>query len=244
MKRELDAASPVDRELVEDVGAAGERGRNLARQLLMFARRQALVPELLDLNEVVRGSENLLRRTIREDVRLDLVLQPGLWTTFCDRGQAEQVLLNLAANARDAMMSGRGTLVIETRNVEVEPAESATNPEEQAGQWVRLRVSDSGSGLSLEARAHLFEPFFTTKAPGKGTGLGLATVHGFVTQSGGHVHVQSEPGKGTTIDVRLPRRSGPAEAPRLTPARGTSVRGSETVLVVEDDRAVRDFACW
>jgi two-component system cell cycle sensor histidine kinase/response regulator CckA len=240
MKRGLDTSAPLDRDLVEDVDAAGERGRNLARQLLTFARKQVVAPSLLDLNEVIRGSESMLRRMLREDVRLDVVLQPGLWTTFCDQGQVEQVLMNLAVNARDAMVPAGGTLTIETENAEVGPAELAANPEEHLGQWVRLRVRDSGCGMSPEAKAHIFEPFFTTKPQGQGTGLGLATVHGIVSQSGGHIHVQSEPGLGTRFEVCFPRKSGPAEVPRSTPARGISVRGTETVLVVEDDPDVRD----
>jgi two-component system cell cycle sensor histidine kinase/response regulator CckA len=240
LKRGIDTASPLGRELVDDVDAAGERGRSLARQLLTFARKQVVAPQVLDLNEVVRNTESMVRRILREDVEFAVHLQQGLWSTYCDEGQVEQLLLNLAVNARDAMMPRGGKFTIETQNANVDLPDLDRDPEERVGQWVRLRVRDSGCGMSAEVKAHLFEPFFTTKPAGKGTGLGLATVYGIVSQSGGHIHVQSEPGEGTTFQICLPRKSGLTEASRATPPKGVSVGGTEPVLVVEDDPNVRD----
>jgi PAS domain S-box-containing protein len=233
----LQSRSPVDPEIVDDIRVAGERARGLTSQLLSFARKQVIAPVPLDINDVVGRSEGALRRMLGEDVELEVVLQPGLWTTLCDPGQIEQVVLNLAVNARDAMPGG-GKLTIETRNVEVGSGATSGDAEEQPGHWVRLLVHDSGPGIPPHVKAHLFEPFFTTKARGKGTGLGLATVHGIVHQAGGHLHVQSEPGRGTTFEICFPRKDGTAPT---TVARheSTPVGGSETVLVVEDDPAVR-----
>ena len=241
LKHNARSGAPIDPEILDDVEAAGERARTLTRQLLAFARKQVVAPVALDLNDVVKGSEALLRRALGEDVELAVELQPALWTTFCDPGQVEQVLLNLAVNARDAMPRG-GKLTIETRNTAISGVEAARGFALPPGEWVRLLVRDSGSGMSADVKAHLFEPFFTTKPHGKGTGLGLATVHGIVHQSGGHVKVVSEPNQGTTFDVAFPRRSGPApkiaEPPRALVVGG----GTETVLVVEDDDAVRGLA--
>jgi CheY-like chemotaxis protein len=180
-----------------------------------------------------------------EDVALEIHAQAGLWLVLCDPGQMEQLLLNLAANARDAMPHG-GTLVIETRNARVDPgvadANPVANPGATSGQWVNLVVRDSGSGMTSDVQERIFEPFFTTKELGKGTGLGLATVHGIVTQNGGRVLVESQPGLGTTFEVRFPRtqqadpRRDMAPSPASFPA---PARGSETILVVEDDPRVR-----
>jgi len=193
----------------------------------------------LDLNEVVRRAEKLMRRELGEDVELRVELAGGLRTTLADLGQMEQVILNLAINARDAMPRG-GTLHLETRNV---PGGGAPAPGGEPGgraDAVALVVRDSGVGMSPGVKAHLFEPFFTTKPTGEGTGLGLATVHGIVHQCGGDVRVESEPERGTTFELRFPRCAAPAvanAAPAPTP--GTA-RGSETVLVIEDDPQVRD----
>ncbi len=228
-------ASPED---VEQIRAAGGRAQELTRQLLAFARRQVNTPVALDLNEAVRGSERLLRGVLGEGVRLTLELEPGLWTVRCDPGQVEQVILNLAMNARDAMPRG-GALVLRTRNLVVDEAHAARDGEASTGEWAQLTVEDSGEGLSPEALEHVFEPFFTTKPRGSGTGLGLATVHGIVSQAGGHVHVRSTPGQGATFEVHFPRQH---EAPR--PSRpappAPAARGTETVLAVEDDPLVRD----
>jgi PAS domain S-box-containing protein len=240
LKRTLEDGSP-DRELVEDIAAAGNRARILTRQLLAVARKQVVAPILLDLNEVIRGSEHMLRRVMGEDIELVVDLQPGLWTTFCDPGQVEQVLMNLVVNARDAMPGG-GNLAIGTRNVEIGPAEVSEATERRLGQWVRITVRDSGLGMSPEAMSHLFEPFFTTKPAGKGTGLGLATVHGIVSQSGGHIHVVSEAGHGTTFEICFPPRSGTVKVAEAAPPDRTSVGGTENVLIVEDDPVVREMA--
>jgi PAS domain S-box-containing protein len=234
LRDDLAAGRAASREEVDQIQAAGERARDLTRQLLSFARRQdtALVP--LDLNEVVRGSEVLLRRIIGEDVEVGTSLDPGLWPVLGDLGQLEQVIVNLAANARDAMPRG-GRLTLATRNA---PASPGQGP---AGDRVELLVRDTGVGMSPEVKAHLFEPFFTTKELGRGTGLGLATVHGIVTQAGGQVRVESAPGAGTTFELSLPRatRTAPATArPAATPVPGRG--GTECLLVVEDDPLVRE----
>ncbi|MBK9517087.1 MAG: PAS domain S-box protein [Anaeromyxobacter sp.] len=227
-------------EEVEEVRAAGLRARDLTRQLLAFARKQVITPVRLDLNELVRASEKLLRRVLGEDVELSVETAPGLWPVLGDAGQLEQVLMNLAVNARDAMPTG-GRLSISTANALVTrhgPGEGGL----RAGEWVQLTVADTGTGLSPEARAHLFEPFFTTKPVGQGTGLGLATVYGIVEQSGGQLLVESEPGRGTAVLVYLPRgAASPADEPppdRPAAERATPT-GAETILVVEDDAQVR-----
>ena len=223
---------------VEQIRAAGERARDLTRQLLAFARKQVVAPVPLDLNGVVRASEKLLRRLLGEDIELVVHAQEGLWPILCDAGQLEQVLVNLAVNARDAMPRG-GKLTLETRNARVDAAEVASGVERQAGQWVRLVVRDSGTGMSPEVKAHLFEPFFTTKEAGKGTGLGLATVHGIVAQTGGHIHVESEPGRGTTFELCLPRTEAAAVVARPGPPVAAATHGHEAVLVIEDEPQVR-----
>jgi len=237
MRQDRAAGLAVDDEEIEQIHTAGERARDLTRQLLAFARKQVISPTSLDLNAVVRGSEKLLHRVLGEDVRLVVNADPGLWPTLCDAGQIEQVLMNLAVNARDAMPGG-GVLTVETRNAEVHVEDAARDPDRRPGSWVRLILRDSGVGMSPEVMAHLFEPFFTTKERGKGTGLGLATVHGIVEQSGGHIHVESQPGAGTTFEICFPR----SDAPQVTKApapEAPSVRGHETILVVEDDPQVR-----
>jgi two-component system, cell cycle sensor histidine kinase and response regulator CckA len=229
LREELRVRAPVQLDDVDQIQAAGERARDLTRQLLAFARRQVVAPVPLDLAGVVRSAERLLRRVLGEDVSLEVEVKDGIWPVLCDPGQLEQVLMNLAVNARDAMPDG-GTLNISARNEEPAPG----GPQ----QWVRLTVRDSGGGMSPEVQAHLFEPFFTTKAKGRGTGLGLATVHGIVAQAGGRIEVRSEPGKGTAFAILLPR-SAEGPAPAVEPAPARAVGGSETVLVVEDDELVR-----
>ncbi|HVO21985.1 MAG TPA: ATP-binding protein [Anaeromyxobacter sp.] len=233
LRESLDAGRAAPREEVEEIRAAAMRASELTRQLLAFARKQVIEPVPLDLNEVVRGAERMLRRVLVEDVALRVDLQPELWRTLCDPGQMQQVLLNLAVNARDAMPRG-GTLTLRTRN---EPDGAPGRAGE--GEWVSLAVSDDGAGMSSEVKEHLFEPFFTTKPPGAGTGLGLASVYGIVRQSGGEVHVESEPGRGSTITVCFPRHHGPG-APAPATATPSAAGGSETILVVEDDRQVRE----
>ncbi|HEY1186856.1 MAG TPA: ATP-binding protein [Gemmata sp.] len=232
----LGALPPGDRlrEPVREIYRAGERSAELTQQLLAFSRRQVLAPRVLDLNAVVLGAASLLRRVIGEDVRLTTVLPPGAWAVRADPGQLEQVLMNLAVNARDAMPTG-GHLTIETRNVEF----GAARPEGREGRFVETTVSDTGTGMTAEVRARIFEPFFTTKGSGKGTGLGLATVFGIVEQSGGHIDVDSAPGLGTAFKVYLPATN---EKPADAPAGGGPVRGgAERVLLVEDQAEVRRF---
>jgi CheY-like chemotaxis protein len=190
---------------------------------------------VIDLNRVVTDLHRMLGRLIGEHIELRLRLAPDVGAVFADPGQIEQVLMNLAVNARDAMPEG-GVLTVETANTP--PGE-----EGEPGPWVRLTVSDTGVGMDPETQAHLFEPFFTTKEPGKGTGLGLAMVYGVVEQTGGYIRVHSEPGTGSRFDVFLPRRGEPADD-RRSPARGGAREpgGHETILVVEDDEGVRQLA--
>jgi CheY-like chemotaxis protein len=237
MKASLQEQVPPRADDVDDIHAAAERARDLTRHLLAFARKQVLAPVALDLNAVLRGSERLLRRVIGEDVELVVALAPELWCVRCDPGQIEQVVVNLAANARDAMPR-RGTLTLETGNVKLE--EGDASGDHPAGDYVRLGVSDSGEGLSPEVRAHLFEPFFTTKPTGRGTGLGLATVYGIVNQSGGFIRVESEVGKGTSFELFFPRTQE-VPVPPLGAPRARTTRGTETILVVEDDPHVREI---
>jgi len=234
----LAETNPLRADMTE-VLKAGERATALTKQLLAFSRRQVLDARVLDLNDVIEGSAKMLRRLIGEDVNLTLELAPTLGGVKADPSQIEQVLLNLAANARDAMPTG-GTLFISTANVSLDAGAPGRLPDAPAGPYVMLAVSDTGHGLSPEVREHLFEPFFTTKDHGKGTGLGLSTVYGIVRQSGGEIHVYSELGRGTTFKVYLPR----VEAPRMVaPAERVTAlpRGHETILVVEDQVEVREL---
>jgi len=227
---------PPNPEDVDAIQAAGERARDLTRQLLAFARKQVIAPVALDLGEVVKRAEKLLRRLLGEDVELEVSTAPALWPVHCDPGQLEQVLMNLAVNARDAMPGG-GRLSIAVRNVDPREIEARG----RSGDWVCLAVRDNGTGMAPEVKQHLFEPFFTTKAPGAGTGLGLATVYGIVDQSGGHIAVDSAPGKGTTFEIWLPRTGQDAAADAPPDVQVNPRRGSETVLVVEDDALVRNL---
>ncbi len=225
---------------VEMVVEAALRASALTRQLLAFGRRQVVQPRVLDLNRLIRKMARMLERVTREDIELRLLLRAGLWRIEADAGQIEQVIMNLAVNARDAMPGG-GTLSIITENREVTGG-PATAPPLAPGSYVLLAVSDTGMGLDQEARDHLFEPFFTTKAKGKGTGLGLATVYGIVKQSGGEIWVDSEPGQGARFEIYFPRAEKASkkhkDAPDLSKPRG----GSETILLVEDDPEVRKLA--
>ncbi len=222
----------------KEILGAGQRAATLTRQLLAFSRQQVLQPRVVSLNEVLRDLEPLLRRLLREDIDLAFTLAPDLGLIEADRGQLEQVITNLAVNARDAMVHG-GQLVLETQNVQLGEGDSrAHGVTVPPGAYVRLAVTDSGVGMDEATRQRIFEPFFTTKAPGHGTGLGLATVYGIVKQSQGFVWVYSEVGQGTTFTIYLPQSNRPAHhpLPRRTP---TSTTGSETILLVEDDPALR-----
>jgi PAS domain S-box-containing protein len=224
---------------VEEIGAAADRASALTRQLLAFSRRQILEPRVVNVEEMVRNVERMLRRIIGEDIELETRLT-ARGSVRADVSQLEQVLLNLAVNARDAMPEG-GKLLIEADDVEVHGGQELQRPGRgpmPPGSYVRLAVSDTGIGMDRSALSHIFEPFFTTKEPGKGTGLGLATVYGIVKQSEGFIWVSSEPGRGARFDVYLPRVSEPAEAARTAPAR-ENLGGRETILLVEDEERVR-----
>jgi signal transduction histidine kinase/ActR/RegA family two-component response regulator len=225
---------------LDEVLKAAERAATLTRQLMAFSRQQIVEPRPLDLNVVVADIERMLRRLIGEDIALTFVPGADLWVVQADRGQIEQVIVNLAVNGRDAMPEG-GQLTIETSNVELDEAFVRAHAGTRIGPHVLLAVSDSGFGMDAETRARIFEPFFTTKAREKGSGLGLATVYGIVTQANGHVWVESEPGQGTTFKIYLPRTDA-ALADMTTAATSQARRGSETILLVEDDPAVRQIA--
>lgn len=233
--------NPFVRNGLDQIKEAGHRAASLTRQLLAFTRQQVLEPKVLDLNESVSNMAKLLRRLIGEDIALVLSPHPALGRVKVDPGQVEQIIMNLAVNARDAMPGG-GQLTIETRNVELDNVDAHQHPSVEPGSYVMLGVSDTGCGMDTDTQTHIFEPFFTTKGPGKGTGLGLATVHGIVKQSGGSIDVSSELGKGTTFNIYLPRIEGAAE--RLDPisAPNAAFRGSETILLVEDEEMVRALA--
>jgi signal transduction histidine kinase len=226
---------------VQAVIRAATRGADLIQRLLAFSRRQPLQPEAIDLGALVAGMMDMLRRSLGETIDIKFVASEDLWTATADPGLLETALLNLAINARDAM-SGAGILVIETGNAVLDATYAATRTDVVAGDYVMLAVTDSGTGMSPEVLERVFEPFFTTKEVGEGTGLGLSMVFGFAKQSGGHIAIYSEPGKGTTVKLYLPRTREKARrievAARVDVPRG---RG-ETVLVVEDDGDVRELA--
>jgi signal transduction histidine kinase len=221
---------------VKEIHKAGERAKALTRQLLAFSRKQVLKPVELDLNGLVGETEKMLRRVIGEDITLVVKLSPVPCYVQVDPGQLTQVLLNLAVNARDAMPEG-GTLSLELDAVYLDSSFVDTRPEVTPGEYILLIISDTGSGMDAETLSHLFEPFFTTKEPGKGTGLGLATVFGIVKQSGGHIWVSSETGHGTRFTIYLPRVSV-RSAVEATPSRTSTRGGSETILLVEDQEEV------
>ena len=226
---------------IEEIRRAGERAASLTRQLLAFSRRQVLAPRILDLSAVVGDIEKMLRRLMGEDIDLEIVRGSPLGQVKADPGQIEQVLVNLAVNARDAMPEG-GKFVIESANVELDQLYADRHPEVVPGRFVVLTVTDSGIGMSAEIQTHIFEPFFTTKEKDKGTGLGLATVYGIVKQSGGYIWVSSEPGCGTTFNIYLPRIDETEDWDQSAEPQGESVAGSETILLVEDEEAVRALA--
>ncbi len=230
---------PVSENLLE-IRQTARRAADLTRQLLAFGRKQILASKVIDLNAVVAGMEKMLRRLIGEDINLVLALHPQLGRVKADTGQIEQVIMNLAINARDAMPEG-GTLTLETQNLELDDAYARAHTSVQPGPHVMLAVSDTGAGMDHDTLGHVFEPFFTTKGPGKGTGLGLATVYGIVKQSGGNTSVYSEVRRGTTFKVYLPQTEAPLDATTTGNPR-VSLRGTETILLVEDEKAVRVLA--
>jgi len=230
-------AEDPNRSAIEQIMKAGERAAGLTRQLLAFSRRQVLQPKVLEVNQLVSGLGSMLRRLIGEDIELHLLLAPDAGRINADPGQLEQVIMNLAVNARDAMPRG-GTLTLETRNVNLDERYAASHLSVRPGAYVLIAVSDTGTGMDRETRAHLFEPFFTTKGQGRGTGLGLSIVFGIVKQSGGNIEVYSEKGRGTSVKVYMPR----ADQGAIMDAEGAeahSPRGTETILLVEDEEMVR-----
>lgn len=234
---ELDPKSPL-REELDQVRRAGERAADLVRQLLAFSRRQVLQPRTLELAELVQGTEKMLRRLLGVEVDLVLVVSSSSGSIKADPTQVEQIIMNLAVNARDAMPGG-GKLLIEVSNVELDAAYIATHTEVEAGAYVMVAVTDTGTGMSASTREHIFEPFFTTKAQGKGTGLGLATVFGIVKQAHAHIWVYSELGRGTTFKVYFPRVDHVGSTTPLPAPEPSSLHGTETILLVEDDDDVR-----
>jgi two-component system, cell cycle sensor histidine kinase and response regulator CckA len=238
----LEDLKPMDpiRTDIEGIKRAGERAADLTRQLLAFSRQQLLCPRVLDLNAVVQEAERMLRRLLGEDIDLVTHYQRGISRIKADAGQIDQVVMNLAINARDAMPNG-GKLTIEIADVTLDQAYAAEHFGLVPGPYVMLALSDTGIGMDRETQLRIFEPFFSTKPPGKGTGLGLSTVFGIVQQSGGHVWVYSEPGKGTTFRVYLPRAKD-LTPPPPPPAAPLSLDGSETILLVEDQEEVRQVA--
>ncbi|GIW53660.1 MAG: hypothetical protein KatS3mg082_0064 [Nitrospiraceae bacterium] len=237
----LTRLSPTDplRKDVEEVKKAADRAASLTAQLLAFSRRQYVAPKLVDLNVIVSGMEAMLRRLIGEDlIQLCTVLDPNVGMVKADPGQIEQVIMNLAVNARDAMPTG-GTLTIETHSVQIVEQPEKRSQSVEPGSYVILAVKDTGCGMDEETQSHLFEPFFTTKEKGKGTGLGLSTVYGIVKQCGGHISVESKPGHGTTFSIFFPRAAETADAMQAGTGPAGESRGKETVLLVEDEPSVR-----
>jgi signal transduction histidine kinase/ActR/RegA family two-component response regulator len=238
--RRLPGADPMRRDL-ELIRSTGQRAADLTRQLLAFSRKQVLEPRVLSLNAVVGELAPMLERLIGETIELRTALATGLGDVRADRGQMEQVIMNLVVNARDAMPRG-GRLTVETKNVELDAAAVRGRVGMRPGPHVLLAITDSGMGMDEATQARIFEPFFTTKPFGEGTGLGLATVHGIINQSGGTIWVYSEPGKGTTFKIYLPRVTEGAAGPSSESAADETPRGSETILLVEDQGDVRDYA--
>jgi len=228
------------RQAIENVLKAADRASGLTRQLLAFSRRQILRPEVLNLNDVITEMSNIVSRIIGEDIESRLVLDPGLWNVKVDKGQIEQVIMNLVSNARDAMPDG-GVLTIQTSNVLLDEEYAKRHTSVVPGEYVMMAIEDTGIGMSEDVKAHIFEPFFTTKELGKGTGLGLATVYGIVKQSGGNIWVYSEMGEGTTFKIYLPRIKEGITSCSVTVRTDEMPQGKETILVVEDNDDVRGF---
>jgi two-component system cell cycle sensor histidine kinase/response regulator CckA len=231
LEEQFDSSDP-SRKKIEQIHKAATRAASLTTQLLAFSRQQVLQPVVMDLNATITEMDKILSRLIGEDIEVVTVLEPHLGRVKADPSQIEQILMNLAANARDAMPRG-GKLTIETVNVDLDEAYARQRADVRPGPYVMLAVSDTGVGIDKETQAHIFEPFFTTKGLGKGTGLGLSTVYGIVKQSGGYISVYSEMGQGATFKVYLPRIEGAPSHPREEKLQSLP-RGTETILLVED----------
>jgi two-component system cell cycle sensor histidine kinase/response regulator CckA len=240
LKRGLGPGNPLTEHATE-IEKAGDRAAALTRQLLAFSRQQILTPTVLNLNELVADMQKMLPRLIGEDVAVTIDMEAELGSVRADRNQLEQVILNLAVNSRDAMPEG-GTLLIDTKNVRLDELYTRHHPGAKVGEYVRMAVTDSGSGMDAETLAHIFEPFFTTKEIGKGTGLGLATVYGIVKQSGGYVWVDSVRDKGSSFQIFLPRVNDISVPQAIKMYAGENLRGSETILLVEDSEPLRKLA--
>lgn len=236
---QLNHSDPL-RSDIEQIKTAGERGATLTRQLLSLSRQQVFEPQMLDLNDVARGMEKMVKRILGEDIRLELRLGK-VARILADQAQLEQVLMNLIINARDALPHG-GVITLETANVELNGDFTATHLGVNQGDYVMLAVSDTGIGMDAETQTRIFEPFFTTKDKSKGTGLGLSTVYGIVRQCGGHIWVYSEPGKGTSFKLYFPKTAQSVSLAPRVPIDIAQLTGTETILLVEDDDQVRDAA--
>lgn len=233
LQDQIEEGHPL-RQYADMSAIAADRAAELTRRLLAFSRKQALQPRVIDVNSAIAGMEGMLRRTLGEDINIEIVRAGGLWRTEVDLGQLEAALLNLSINSRDAMPHG-GALTIETANAFLDDAYVSTEPGLEPGQYVVIAVSDTGTGIPRDHVDRVFEPFFTTKPAGKGTGLGLSMVYGFVKQSGGHIRIYSEPNEGTTVKLYFPRLSVGRVAPNVEPQDRRVPGGHETILVVEDD---------
>lgn len=240
LKKKLDESDPLYDHAVEIV-KAGQRAASLTKQLLAFSRQQVLTPSILNLNTLASDMEKMLPRLLGEDIEVSLALDHELGHVKADQSQIEQVIMNLAVNARDAMPAG-GKLRVQTTNVELDQAYTRNHPGSKVGSYVMLSVTDTGTGMNAETLAHIFEPFFTTKERGKGTGLGLATVYGIVKQSNGYIWVDSEPGAGSSFRIYLPRHTGQASSEKQRPDSGEHLSGSESILLVEDAEPLRKLA--
>lgn len=240
LRRELPEGTRAHR-MISQIHRSGWQAADLIRHLLAFSRRQSLSPRLLQINSVIESTRDTWSRLIGEDITVETRLASDLWPVEADPAQIELTLINLIVNARDAMPEG-GHLCIETANVPAAAVEISTGSGSAKTDYVLLAVTDTGIGMTEEVRARIFEPFFTTKEPDRGTGLGLAAVHGFITQSGGHIHCDSQVGVGTRFAIYLPRAIPAADPKHPEPGNGVSPRGSETILLVEDEPAVRHLA--
>jgi len=234
------AANKELHKIADDIATAAERGSDLTRSLLAFARKQPLMPRDIDIGQKILGMEQLLRRTLGEHVECEFRIDPGLWRASVDPGQLASALLNLVLNARDAMPSG-GRLTVRVQNISLGEADVDVDGQARPGDYIMVAVTDTGTGMTAEVASRAFEPFFTTKDVGKGTGLGLSMVYGFAQQSGGSMQIRSEPGHGTVVKLFFPRVGAPQVNAAPPAGQRTTAAGSETILVVEDDDIVRGY---